>query len=74
MVSNAITRPDDDIIHWLLTPLRNQVKAFGEIGDFKKRSRQNSINKSTGPKAGTVHTLGTVSIEQMARKMEISHL
>ncbi|KAJ8436872.1 hypothetical protein Cgig2_002372 [Carnegiea gigantea] len=71
MVSKAMTRPEDEIIPWLPTPLRSRLKAFRETEDFKKRSRQNSINKRTGPKAGTVHIVGSISAEQTARKMVI---
>lgn len=77
MVSKAMRRPDDEIIHWLPTPLRNRLKAFRDTENFKKRSRQNSINKRTGPKAGTVHTSGSITAEHTARKMVIllmSHL
>lgn len=74
MVSKAMTRPDNEIIPWLPTPLRSRLKAFRETEDFKKRSRQNSINKRTGPKAGTVHTAGSISAEQTAKKMVISLL
>lgn len=71
IVSKAMTRPDNEIIPWLPTPLRSRLKAFRETEDFKKRSRQNSINKRTGPKAGTVHTAGSISAEQTPKKMVI---
>ena len=71
MVSKAMARPEDEIILWLPTLLRNRLKAFRETEDFKKRSRQNSINKRTGPKARNVHTVGSISAEQTARKMVI---
>jgi len=33
---------------------------------FKKRSSQNKRNKTTGPKAGTHHTSGSISASQWA--------
>jgi len=74
MVSKAMAKPDDVIIDWLPTPLRNQLKALRESENFQKRSRQNSLNKRTGPKAGTVHTSGSVSAEFTARRMVIYDL
>ena len=71
MVSIAMARPNDEIIDWLPTFLRNRLKAFRQMEDFKKKSRQNSINKRSGPKAGTVHTSGSISAKQNARTMVI---
>ena len=71
MVSKAMAKLDDEIIDWLPTPLRNRLKLLRQTEDFKKRSKQNSANKRTGPKAGTVHTSGSISAEETARRMVI---
>uniref|UniRef100_A0A7C9ABV2 Uncharacterized protein n=3 Tax=Opuntia streptacantha TaxID=393608 RepID=A0A7C9ABV2_OPUST len=71
MVSKAMAKPDDEIIDWLPTPLRNRLKTLRQTEDFKKRSKQNSANKRIGPKAGTVHTSGSISAEETARRMAL---
>ena len=39
MVSKVMAKPDNDIIDWFPTPLRNLLKTLRESKNFKKRSR-----------------------------------
>lgn len=62
----------EDITEWMLDELKQRVKALRETDAFKKRSEQNKKNKTSGPKAGTLHTSGSISASQWARRLVVS--
>jgi len=57
MVWKAI---DEEITEWMPTALKKRVQALRETDAFKKRFEQNRKNKTTSPKAGTLHTSGSI--------------
>ncbi|KAJ8436765.1 hypothetical protein Cgig2_021295 [Carnegiea gigantea] len=57
---------DEEITKWMPTELKQHVQAMRQIDAFKKRSTQNQKNKTTGPKRGTLHSLGSISASQWA--------
>lgn len=63
---------DEEITEWMPTELKKRVQALRETDAFKKRSEQNRKNKTTGPKAGTLHTSGSISASQWARRLVVS--
>jgi len=59
----------ENICDWMTVDMRRQVLALKSTDAFKKKSSQNRKNKVTGPKAGTLHTSGSISASQWARRM-----
>jgi len=59
----------ETICDWMTVDMRRRVLALKSTDEFKKKSTQNRKNKVTGPKAGTLHTSGSISASQWARRM-----
>ena len=63
---------DEEITEWMPTELKKRVQDLRETDAFKKRSEQNRKNKTTWPKAGTLHTSGSISASQWAMRLVVS--
>ncbi|KAJ8420732.1 hypothetical protein Cgig2_002985 [Carnegiea gigantea] len=60
---------DKEITKWMPTELKKQVQALRETDAFKEGSEQDRKNKTTGPKARTLHIARSISASQWARRL-----
>ena len=63
---------DEEITERMPAELKQRVQDIRQTDAFKKRFAQNKRNKTTGPKAGTLHTSGLISASQWARRLVVS--
>jgi len=61
----------EKICDWMTVDMRRRLLALRSTEEFKKKSAQNRKNKVIGPKIGTVHTSGSISASQWARRLVI---
>ena len=59
----------ENICDWMTVDMRKRVLTLKSTDAFKKKPTQNRKNKVTGPKAGTLHTSGSISASQWAKRM-----
>ncbi|KAJ8421735.1 hypothetical protein Cgig2_008551 [Carnegiea gigantea] len=70
LVCKVSKKKPEDPIPWLSLDVRVQLVQHKKTSrGFLKRSRQSMLNKITGPKARSHHTLGSVSTAEIAKRL-----
>ena len=70
MVCKVSKKKPTDVIPWLSPDVHRQLLHHKRTNNgFLRRSTQSRLNKITGPKAGTLHTQGSILAAAIAKKM-----
>ncbi|KAJ8425784.1 hypothetical protein Cgig2_008601 [Carnegiea gigantea] len=71
LVCKVTKKKLEDPIRWLSLNVREQLLQHKKSSrGLLKRSRQSMLNKTTGPKARSRHILGSVSADEIAKRLE----